>query len=333
MKQTFELMDELIGKYLAGEATDEEASQVKNWANLSEENKRYLDQVTYVFEKATSTKHVKYFDEDAAWNKVKAKLRKSGPKSIDFNPGQGEHRGLQFFWRIAAAIIIAIGIGYYLTNNSITEVKEVVTETKSNGDRLPDGSDVFLNKKTKLVYAYNKRKKTHTVKLNGEAFFNIKHDEKKAFVVETEGTFIRDIGTSFNVKAYAESNTVEVVVKEGAVEFFTDTDSGIFLRAGGKGVYDKTTKKFKIEQADSNVLAYKTKFFSFNNQDLNSVANELNNVYDKRIIINNKLKKCRLTVTFNNENIEEIATVIAETLGLSIRTTDNDIILQGQGCE
>ncbi len=334
MEQTFDPIDELIGKYLAGEATAEEFAQVELWAKVNEANRRYLDQVSFVFEKASAIKDSQYFDEDAAWNKVKAKLKDKESKTVNFKPGpSGSTKGFQLFWRVAASVIIAIGIGYFVFKNTSSSVKEVIAETKSIGDKLPDGSDVFLNKQTKLVYAYDNKKKVHVVKLIGEAFFNIKHDEKKNFIVETEGIYIRDIGTSFNVKAYADSNTIEVVVKDGIVEFFTDNDSGIFLHAGGKGVYNKATKEFKIEQPETNVLAYKTKFFSFNNQDLNSVVNDLNAVYNKRIIVNTKLKKCRLTVTFNNEDIDEIANVIAETLGLAVTTSGNNIILQGQGCE
>jgi len=329
-------MDELIGKYLAGEASADEAAQVEVWERASVANKKYLDHVKFIFEKASRVKEMHRFDEDAAWSKLKDKLNQKNTKTVKLHPNEGrDSKGIQFFLRIAAGIIFLIGAGYLVYQNikPAPTTVEVVAETKALGDTLPDGSDVFLNKKTKLVYAYDNKKKSHVVNLKGEAFFTIKHKKKKDFLVEVEGIYIRDIGTSFNVKAYPGSNTIEVVVKEGAVEFYTDTDSGVYLQAGGKGIYDKVTKKFSVEEPEQNVLSYKTKFFSFNDQDLGSVTKDLNVVYDKQITLDNRLKNCRLTVTFNEESIEEIASVIAETLNLSMRESEGKIILEGSGCE
>ena len=210
---------------------------------------------------------------------------------------------------------------------------EMVSQKETKSDTLPDGSGVFLNKKTELAYTYDKKEKSHFVKLKGEAYFNIQHDDDKNFIIDAEGVFIRDIGTSFNVKAYPEDNTVEVVVEEGKVMFYTGTDTGIYLSAKGKGIYNKATKEFTIEQPEENVLAYKTKFFSFSNTDLRAAVEALNNVYDKKIVLGENLSNCRLTVSFNQEDIDEIAAVMAETLGLTLKNSATEIRLDGQGCE
>ncbi|HEY8935155.1 MAG TPA: FecR domain-containing protein [Cyclobacteriaceae bacterium] len=337
MENTFNHIDELIGKYLAGEATSSEIEQVERWEKESDSNRHYISQLKLIFDKASSIKEWQQFDQDAAWDKMKAKLQKREAKTVSINSAKAdEHFQLRWVWRIAASILLTLGVGYYFyqqRTSSTIEAVEVIAETKTIENILPDGSDVFLNKKTKLSYSYDKEKKQHTVKLKGEAYFDIKHDEKKKFIIDVDGVFIRDIGTSFNVKAYPKSGKIEVVVKEGEVEFFTEKDSGVFLRAGGKGVYDKQTKKFLIEQPESNVLAYKTKFFSFNDENLESAVHELNEVYDKEIILSDKLKSCRLTVTFNNEDIDEIARVLADTYNLSVKETSNKIILDGAGCE
>ena len=210
---------------------------------------------------------------------------------------------------------------------------EVVSQKETKADTLPDGSGVFLNKKTELAYTYDKKKKNHVVKLKGEAYFNIHHEDEKTFIIDAAGVYIKDIGTSFNVKAYPDDNTVEVVVEEGKVMFYTDSDSGIFLSAKGKGIYNKTTKTFTIEQPEENVLAYKTRFFSFSDTDLRTAVEALNNVYDKKIVLGENLYNCRLTVSFNQEDIDEIAAVMAETLGLTLTNSASEIRLEGPGCE
>ena len=268
------------------------------------------------------------FDTDAAWNKLKSKIQSPDGKVIPLRSSSPYP-----FLKIAASILIVMGVGFFLYKLQKTNPVEVVSKKEVVSDTLPDGSGVVLNKQTNLTYAYDKAKKTHVVKLKGEAYFSIKHEDDKKFIIETEGLYIRDIGTSFNVKSYPESNTVEVVVMEGEVVFFTENNPGIHLKANGKGTYNKTTKTFSIDQPENNTLAYKTKFFSFSNTDLEAVVKTLNEVYETKISIPDHLRKCPLTVSFNDEDIQEIAAVIAETLGLTATDNGTEIRLEGAGCE
>lgn len=321
-------IDELIGKYLAGEASADETVMVETWVAENEANQKYLNQHKIIFEKAATVKEWQEFDADAAWNKLKSKIQKPEVKVVPLRQSSSYS-----FLKIAASIILVMGVGFWLYKFQKTGPIEVVAQKEAVSDTLPDGSGVFLNKKTNLTYAYDKVKKTHTVKLKGEAYFSIKHEDDKKFIIETEGLYIRDIGTSFNVKSYPESNTVEVVVMEGEVVFFTNNNPGIHLRANGKGTYNKTTKTFSIDQPENNTLAYKTKFFSFSDTDLGTAVATLNEVYETKISIPDHLRECPLTVSFNNEDIQEIAAVIAETLGLTATDTGNEITLEGAGCE
>jgi transmembrane sensor len=333
VENTINDIDELIGKHLAGEASSEENAILKLWLEQSQANRKYYDQFKLIFDKAATVKEWQQFDPDAAWNKVRTRLRgKQNGRTVTFLPDTS----MNLFWRVAAGIVLALGIGFFtykVFHPFASEPIEVITGNQSAADTLPDGSGVFLNKETKLAYSFDEKKKIHKVRLQGEAYFNIQHHDGKKFIVEVDDVFIRDIGTSFNVKAYPGSNTIEVVVEEGEIIFYTENDSGISLRAGGKGVYQKDIKKFTIEEAGPNVTAYKTRIFIFNDTDLATIAQMLNSVYDKRIIIGKNLQSCRLTVSFNNESIEEITSVIAETLGLTVNVSDQALVLEGTGCE
>lgn len=332
MESTSNHIDELIGKYLSHEASADERTQVEAWLGENEANRRYFNQFKIIFDRAVTVKDLPQFNTDAAWNKVRARLHhKPAAKTVTMQPS-----GFGLVWRIAASVVLVLGVGFFayqMLKPSKPVSMEVATDQRSEADTLPDGSGVYLNKETQLAYTFDKKKKTHVVKLKGEAYFNIQHNDDKTFIVDVDGVMIRDIGTSFNVKAYPESNTVEVVVEEGEVMFYTEKDSGLYLRAGGKGVYNKIAKTFTVEQADPNVTAYKTRFFIFSDTDLATVVSELNEVYDKKIVIGRHLEPCRLTVSFNNETIEEIANVIAETLGLTTKISGNDIVLEGKACE
>lgn len=333
MEKSPDYIDELIGKQLAGEAQPEEIAFIELWAKENDDNRKYVDHLRIIFQQAAVARNLQTYDTDAAWDRLRRSLQKDQTKTVNF-PGGPISRHLT--WRIAASIVVVIGAGlfaYRMLINDVTPPVVVLAAKEVVTDMLPEGSDVTLNKETALAYSYDKKEKIHHVQLKGEAYFNVRHDENKTFIIDMAGVYVRDIGTSFNVKAYPESNTIEVVVENGEVLFYTDKDSGVNLRANGKGIYNKTTKTFSIDQPEANVLAYKTKIFSFSNTDLVTVVDALNGVYDKRIILGERLKKCRLTVSFNNENQDEIVMVIAETLGLTIKESEGNIALEGPGCE
>ena len=326
-------IDDLIANYLSGEATSDQIAFLDEWKNENEANHRYFEQLKLIFEKAGSTPLAEQFDTDKAWQKLRSRLsQQSQGKTIHLQPRRAPYK---FFLRLAAGIIFVIIAGFFsyrfLEADPVHAVA-LISDKQSAPDTLPDGSGVYLNRKTRIDYSFNKKKNIHTAKLVGEAYFNIHHDEDKIFIVETEGVFIKDIGTSFNVKAYPGSPTIEVVVEEGAVMFYTGNNPGVFIKAKGKGVYNKKTKTFTASEPEPNVTAYKTKFFTFIDLSLATVVETLNAVYAEKIEIDKNLKDCRLTVSFNNENIDEIAGIIAETLGLTVSRSENTIRLKGPGC-
>lgn len=332
MKRSQEQIDELIGKYLAGEANGEEVAVVESWAQLSEENRFYLDQFKTIFQRSAAVKDLEEFDADAAWIKLKKSLSKKDAATV-----VPIRKTAIPFWRIAASLTFIIGAGLlaYKLFQADQGHKPVVISTTNNtiNDTLPDGSNVFLNKSTQIAYTFDKKNKQHKVNIKGEAYFNVEHDTTRSFIIEIDGVYVRDIGTSFNVKAYPESRTIEVVVEKGEVMFYTDTDSGVYLKENGKGVFDKITRKFNIDQPEINALSYKTKSFNFSNATLEQVVAELNSVYPQHISIPAKLRGCHLTVSFNDESEEEIVAIIAETLGLKVNHVGEKYMLEGPGCE
>jgi len=324
-------LDDLIGKVLAGEATAQEQEQVLLWRKQSEANEKYFNQLKIIFEGGHSATVQIEFDADEAWNKVKSQIKNDGKvisitRTTFFSP-----------WRIAAGIILLVGVGslfYFLTAPS-TQTLAVATEKSTRQDTLPDGSTAFLNKGTELAFEYNPRAKTRKVTLKGEAYFTVKHEEEKPFIIEADEILVRDIGTEFNLKAYPDKDTIEIVVTHGVVQFYTKQDPGLNLKAGEKAIYSKRAKEFyRIEKPDTNALAYKTKVFSFNNTDLKSVVSLLNEVYNSKIsLANESLYACRLTANFKEDNPEIIVEVIAETMGLELTKKDDQLILSGKGCE
>ncbi|MCE7862008.1 MAG: DUF4974 domain-containing protein [Bacteroidetes bacterium CHB5] len=323
-------IDDLIGKVLAGEASAREQQEVYTWVEASETNRVYFENLKTIFEKAAGVDVKVEFDTDAAWNKVKQKIADTKIVSL-----HERSRAAAIWVRIAAGIAIFFGVIYFL-NNPIAPVQQMAILSTNNTmqDTLPDGSTAFLNKQSELVYSYDKKQKARKVKLKGEAYFTVKHNDEQPFVIEADEIRVRDIGTEFNLKAYPDKDTIEILVTEGEVQFYTLYDSGLNLKAGQRAIYSKRNKMFyRIEKPDTNILAYKTKVFSFNNTDLKTVVALLNEVYNSKIILANpKLFDCRLTANYKEDNPAIIAEVIAETMNLTLTRKGEELILDGDGC-
>jgi transmembrane sensor len=338
MENKFDYTNDLIGKYLAGEANDSEQDAVDEWIKESEENRRYFEHLQTIFVQAASIQERHHFDTDAAWNSLRRKLRDPGSGRKVTLSGRGLNQGL--LWRIAASVVLIMAIGYlayrfYPDQNKSAEPVVIRTTEGTLQDTLPDGSTAFLNRASSITFQYDRQKGSRRIKLEGEAFFDVVHNDERPFIIENDDVFIEDIGTTFNVKAFAESPKIEVFVETGEVSFHTSSNVGLRLTSGETGIYDKKSKSFVLkEQWELNILAYKTHVFTFVDENLDAVIECLNEVYETKIRLgNDRLKSCRLNVTFRHEPIDSIADIIAETLSLRMVIEGNEIRLEGAGCE
>jgi len=324
-----EHIDEIIAKVICNEATRDEQQFLSDWIQESDDNAKYFRQMKSLMHPSDSSAVVLTFDTDAAWAKVQKQIS-SKQKVVSMLP----NARTVLSWRIAAVAIVIIGLGA-LVNLMLKEASPTFAFSTTDvirRDSLPDGSHSTLNTMSSLSFAMTDKKRTATLK--GEAFFEVKHDDEVEFVVETQDVFIRDIGTAFNVKSHESEDSIIVYVKEGEVSFYSKKDDGVLLHAGEKGVYVKSKKAFfKTEVEDQNVSSYADKEFRFRNTSMRQVIKRLKEVYgDKIILSDSTLEKCRITVNFENDEIETIAMVIAETMGWKVAESDGVYQLIGEGC-
>ncbi|GMQ24595.1 hypothetical protein Aoki45_12770 [Algoriphagus sp. oki45] len=317
-----QVIEELISKYLVGEATDSEVVKLMDWAGISPENQKYLDDAQVIFEKAQLSEETS-LDVDAAWEKVR--------KKISRDPGRT--RSLIFPWGVAAGLILVFALAYVFYQNLPSQEFTFVSERENLTEILPDQTELALKQGTEVKVDYNERKKTGLIQLEGEALVSIPDTKKVKWLVEVGELRILDIGTVFHVRGYADAETVEVSVQEGEVRFFLTDQEGIDLSAGEKGVFDKKTQKFTKESANPNVAAFRSRQFFFNESSLEQVVEDLSAGFGKTILLAPNLSDCRLTVTFENEDLETILGIISETLSLEVVNESDQILIRGEGCQ
>ncbi len=317
-----EYIDTLIGKFLVGEASEAEAAEVRNWCALSSENQKYLDDAQLIYDKAQLPGQPE-FDSDLAWMQVKDNILPNKKKTNFFQP----------VMKIVAGMVLLVGLSYlfYLSQTPAQEF-QFVSENQPMTQLMPDETEITLNSNSEIKVAYHERKNTGTIHLKGEALISIPATKKVKWKVIVGELQIEDIGTVFLVKALSESPVVEVSVQEGVVQFYAPGQEGLNLQAGEKGIYDRESNTFSKASVDPNMAYLKTKALFFQEESLGNVVSKLEEVFNQQIFMEGDIAACKLSVTFENEDLNTILSVISETLGLEVFEENNQIRLIGDGC-
>jgi ferric-dicitrate binding protein FerR (iron transport regulator) len=331
MDKTPTYEETLVARYLHGEATAEEVRELKNWLDADAANQDYFRETRNTWVLSEMARAEVSTDVDKEWSAFATKHGITSQTKERTLSRSSWHR----LSRIAAAFLILIvpSLIYFLffmtpAQNSLVAEDHLLEST------LPDGTEVALNKGSVLQYAKNFRGKERKVVLEGEAYFDVVRNEKKAFVIDAEEMMVRVLGTSFYVNTNGTDNTMEVVLLSGSVQLDYNLSSMV-LEPGEKAIISKSSGEIEKEQNnDPNLLAWKTKVLRFNNTPLSELISVLEKVYNKDILIMNPdLLKCRITATFEGETFESVLQVIKSTLNITIRPNGNMIEFSGEGCE
>jgi transmembrane sensor len=190
---------------------------------------------------------------------------------------------------------------------------------------LPDGTKVFLNAGSRLVYPENFTGKTREVFLVGEAFFEVRHDQKHPFIVQVSDLRVKVLGTRFNISAYPADNVIETVLAEGKVRLERN-NAGIFDRAkvllpNQLASFDRITRETSIKIVDTeNYTLWTAGIIKFESTDLNRITKRLERFYNIRFkYVDPLLGGLRISGKLElKEDKNEICERIARTASLKI---------------
>jgi len=320
-------MDELLIKYILGEASPAETKIIEEWIAASEWNSKYFAQFKMIWETSLSVKVQSRLDENKSWTEFKELTEKRGEN----RPEIAQLSGRSFYWmKIAAVLLVLCSISIILFNylKSGEEIMlSMQTTDQSRTETLSDGSVITLNKNSLLYYPKTFNGNQRMVTLGqGEAFFTIAHDKSKPFIIKVKDIKVRVVGTSFNIRNAA--SLTEVIVETGIVQV---------LR---KKVVIKLTPKEKVS-IDSRSGVYKKGFSTdlfynyyrtneiiTNNTPLWRVAEVLNEIYKVDIVVPDKKKAAlQLSTTLHYGQLENNLNIICQTFNLRVHRQQNKIII------
>lgn len=321
-----------IIRYIKNDLDSVEKRKVIEWIRQSPENQKVYNilKAQYI---ASTFKDVPNSNNDFFFNRFKnnIKKRKFG-KAI----------------YVAATLTILFGFAWGFKNimrndinpaqkisdlNIVSELQKISFNTE-RGDKkeiyLPDGSKITLNADSELSYPKTFNDSIREVTLIGEAFFDIKRDVTKPFIVNTNSIKIRVLGTSFNVKSYDKDKKVETTLVTGKVELIKGKETPIVLAPSQKAVFHKTENKLEIEKVKSlDVVAWKDGTLIFDKTPLQEVVTDLERKYNTKIIINSKtLLNYEYTGTFDNLNIDDVLKLLTISSPIRYTMDDDKIILE-----
>lgn len=212
---------DLVIKILSDSITSEEAALLKDWIAKDQKNQAYFDQMKNAWFVTSLGENTKRFNSTEVWNKAKKKFDKQ--KNI---PKFHYKKVL----KIAAVVILSFSVGALATYSGFKKPIKAALAAQNNTNMviaplgskseliLPDGTKVWLNAGSKLSYSQTFNSTGRDVYLEGEAFFKVKTNPQKPFVVRTSEISVKAYGTEFNVKAYPEENTITTTLVEGNVK-------------------------------------------------------------------------------------------------------------------
>lgn len=266
---------ELLYKFFDGKASKAEKDAIRIWLEKSSENEK------------------EFFKEREFFDAVI--LSGTLPQTFGIKKTHlAFRRLLREVLKVAAVLVLAIGCGTYLYKAEIRRIGHAMNIiTVPAGQRvnltLPDGTNVWLNARSEMRYPAAFTGGKREVTLDGEAYFEVMHDEAKPFVVQTAKCDVEVLGTKFNVEAYSDSEDFNTALMEGSVKVTNNQyPSNQVLLSPDHIASLKGDRLSTSPIADPDVFRWREGLICFRNMSFEQLMVRFEKCYGIRIIVQNK---------------------------------------------
>lgn len=183
---------------------------------------------------------------------------------------------------------------------------------------LSDGTVVYLNSGSKLVFPAKFSDNNRRVYLKGEGYFDVVKKEGIPFIVKTDYVDVKVLGTQFNITAYPDDHSLSTVLVEGSVRVYSKKflrNSGCEIVPGQGYFYSDTNDDFVVRDVEVNDYISWTKgVLLFRDQTFFSVAEKIKKYYNVSIVVKDELAERRITGKLVlSDNIDETLAYLAST--------------------
>ncbi len=338
------IMDEnILIRVIRGEATEHENTKVLEWIKESEENRKEFSELKMMWTIASAPDELAQEIELQYFKKDFLKLSVFSVKDRTFWYGFA-------FAASAAIIILFIGLfsGIFGSHsNNLSDKKELANHISVNQRHmytnkgvkgkvvLPDGSTVWLNSDSKLIYPDIFSDDIREVEISGEAYFEVVKDSIKPMIVKaSKGFVIKVLGTIFSVKSYENDLESKAILYNGSIKLITDPNRDgqevvIDLKPNDCAIIggDGTTRITQIDKR--NDIAWLKGEIVFEDTPMSEVLKVIERWYGKDFNVKDStFFKYKLNATFKSESLVQILDIISLCTSIKYRIEDEKIIFQ-----
>jgi ferric-dicitrate binding protein FerR (iron transport regulator) len=347
----------ILYRFFDGSATDNETEQVRHWVESSSENRQAFFSERKMFDAIllmADTNRQQYKKHPVCRLQQKRTIRLRIPQMAAI-----------------LTVVFALGMLAYpylkLGKEPATAWYETVAPLGAKSQiTLIDGTKVWLNAGSKLLYSTQFGQNNRHVQLEGEAYFEVAKNKLLLFEVKTPKICIKALGTSFNVKAYPNEETVETILVEGEVEVSRTDGAGLdvndlILQPKQRLTFVKKTNELLVETKPQEISREKTAHtepvaqdkvitskikkieattdymihtswkddrWRIESEELGKFATKLERRYNVKIwFVDKELPKYKFNGAFANEPIEEVLRALALAAPVNFLLKGNEVTL------
>lgn len=345
--------DELLFRFLADHCSAPERAAVESWLRSAPANERRLEDIRRIW---IADRPVPSRDVDRMWTRLRAEID-AGPQATPAAPISaprgGEASRRQAFARLAphtspvaawTAAIVAVAASAVLAVALLRPsqpARVVAAHTYATGPaqtanvRLRDGTRVALAPKTHLTVPDDFGGAERSVTIDGRAVFDVVHDAAHPFRVNARGAAAQDIGTRFELSAYADDPAITVIVSEGAVTFGHVAAGGSFRGAEGVVVTpgERATagagNTITVDRVPVRLMGWTDGHLAFVKTPLAEIARTIGRWYDLDVqIADARLQRRLVTADFDTQSPKEMIAALATAVGANVERHGRTLVIR-----
>lgn len=312
-------MEELISKYLNGEASEEEMLQIEEWVKESAANRKEFARLFNIY---ALTPKANSIQDSNDLDSILALIKKYGLRA----------RIIRASFTIAASVLLLVGAFFYSSMRIEGYKREVAYVLEQQSTRLeysipfgvkskitlPDSSVVWLNSGSKIAFPSKFTTNERLISFSGEGYFEIKSDPLKPMKIEAnDGLIVNVLGTSFNLATYSDDNSLSLLLLSGKVNI--KTRAGHIYKEivpSQKIIIDKKSKKHLITEIEDPLptTGWKSGWLIFDDLPLSEAFVKMKRWYGITIKVNDQsvLEK-RFSAKFKEESASQVLDLMHKT--------------------
>lgn len=334
---------ELTAKVLSNEASCDERDELNHF--LMDENfKEKFNLIRKNWNSNNLSKGKNLFRNEEGWQKLSGKINKYEPA---FNAEKNEIPFLYLFLKsrytqAMASILLLVLAGYWLLSlTGVVSKEETITwnnKSTASGQisiiTLFDGTRITLNSESNLRYPGKFGTNSREIYLEGEAYFEVKIDPTRPFIVHSDNISTEVLGTKFNVKAYEYENEIRISLVEGKVkvnnEFKSLNKEPVYMKPNEQLSFNKSSGTVTLDKfALLQTIGWKDNILVFDNEPLEKVFIALRRSFGVQFELEDTtFNRLKIKANFENESFWTIIKVIRNATNLNYRTVSKNDELQ-----